>query len=471
MDARAVSLHHMAIRPAPDAATAQHAAAIVAAAILLAWPAWLNLYPIIFVDTGAYLRHTILGEAPWDKTAAYGPFLQLFHQNVSLWPPMLAQALIVSHVLWLVQRVACGAASVGRHLLVASALAALSAAPWFVATLMPDVFTALVALGLFLLGFGEKRLSRPEQCWVGLVTALAIAVHLSHLPQAFALLILILLVRRRASPVLRGAAPVLAAMLFLLVANWQAFGRATLSPHGSVFLLARLQEDGTAARTLRERCPAADWDLCDFTERFPMDADGFLWNPASPLWRDAIGQDRPMGSVQLAPEAAEIVRATLAAHPWQVMRDGLANGARQLFMTRLGDTFSSTDLDQFAPRILAPHFPLRERRGFEASGQMQGALDLIPHAVLQQPVLILSGGLILLAWYRLARRRDPRAAPRLALVLCILVGVTGNALASGALSGPHDRYQARIAWLLPLGVLLAFAPRREHDLTPAPPPR
>ena len=31
-----------------------------------------------------------------------------------------------------------------------------------------------------------------------------------------------------------------------------------------------------------------------------------------------------------------------------------------------------------------------------------------------------------------------------------------NALVTGALSGPHDRYQARIAWLLPFAGLLAF---------------
>jgi hypothetical protein len=29
---------------------------------------------------------------------------------------------------------------------------------------------------------------------------------------------------------------------------------------------------------------------------------------------------------------------------------------------------------------------------------------------------------------------------------------------TGALSGPHDRYQARIAWLLPLAGLLAMRP-------------
>lgn len=432
-------------------------AAIVAAAALLIWPAILNGYPILFVDTIAYLLHTITGEAPWDKTAAYGPFLWVFHQGCSLWLPVIAQGVILSHLLWLVQRVACGRVSPMRHLLLCAAMAALTAAPWFVATLMPDYFTPITVLGLYLLGFGEQRLSRAETFGVGLLTTLAIAVHLSHLPVALAVLVLILLVRRQWRPVLRGALPMLAAILFLLGANWQAFGRAVLSPHGSVFLLARLQEDGTALRTLRDRCPESGWYLCDFMDAMPMDSDRFLWNPDGPAARDAAGNDRPMGSVMLAPEAAEVVAATLRAYPLEVVRDSLANGAKQLFMTRLGDTFAMADLDEFAARVLRPGFPGHERRAFEASAQMHGAFEMLPHVWMHQPVLVLGSLMILAGWWRLARFR-PQDMPRLGLVLCVLVGVGGNALATGALSKPHHRYQARIGWLLPLGALLAFWP-------------
>jgi hypothetical protein len=40
-----------------------------------------------------------------------------------------------------------------------------------------------------------------------------------------------------------------------------------------------------------------------------------------------------------------------------------------------------------------------------------------------------------------------------------LAGVAANAFATGALSGPHDRYQARIAWilLLPPALLVSGA--------------
>ena len=43
------------------------------------------------------------------------------------------------------------------------------------------------------------------------------------------------------------------------------------------------------------------------------------------------------------------------------------------------------------------------------------------------------------------RRRD---MPRAGLAALVLAALLANAFAAGALSKPHDRYQARIAWLL-----------------------
>jgi hypothetical protein len=443
--------------------------AVIVAALLLVWPALMNLYPLVFVDTAAYLLHTILRAAPWDKTAAYGPFLLLFHQGTTLWLPLAAQGLMLSWLLWLVQRVALGRASPARHLLLCGGLAALTAAPWFTATLMPDAFTPVVVLCLFLLGFGDARLGRLETVAVGAVGALAIAVHMSHLPTAAALVGLVLLARRRWRPVLHAGLPLAVALLFLLGANWQNFGRATLSAHGSIFLFARLQADGPAVATLRDRCPASGWYLCDFIDRMPMDSDHFLWNPNSPPARDAAGNYRPMGSVTLAPEAGEIVAATLRAYPLAVARAALGNWVEQLFKVRVGDTLDNADLDEFASRVLARGFPASEVARFQAGAQMQGTLEaraapfLLPHV----PVLLLSLPLLLAATWRLSRQRD---ATRLGLVLCVLVGVAGNAFATGALSKPHDRYQARIVWLLPLAAALALwpAPRLAGAVLPMP---
>ena len=46
----------------------------------------------------------------------------------------------------------------------------------------------------------------------------------------------------------------------------------------------------------------------------------------------------------------------------------------------------------------------------------------------------------------------------LAFLGAALLGVLANAAATGGLSGVFPRYQARIAWLLPVGALLLLLP-------------
>ncbi|MFM2150324.1 MAG: hypothetical protein RLZZ187_2630 [Pseudomonadota bacterium] len=446
------------------AAAAVKFLAILAGALLLAWPAAFNGYPLVFIDSVSYLNHTTLPETPWDKTQAYGPFLHLVHWQVSLWPAVLAQGLMASHLIWLAQRMVRGTATRAAHLLVCGALAALSAAPWFLATLMPDALTALVPLALILLGFG--RLSRTETAWVALVGALAIAAHLSHLPTAAAMVALTVLLARRPGPVLRAALPLGLALAFLATSNLLAFGRATLSPHGSVFLLARLQDDGPAAAVIRARCTSspqgAGWHLCAFADRLPMDSDTFLWDGTSPLNRNADGSPRPMGGVAGAAEAREIIAATLREYPGAVAGAMLRNAITQLLKPRVGDTLGNEHLALSARIPIARSFPSGELAAFDAGLQMQGALQaraaplLAPHI----PVLLLSlSGALWLLWRALRARDTPRAA----LLAGALLALLANAAATGALSKPHERYQARIVWLLPLAVMLGALPAARRD--------
>ncbi|HEV7266104.1 MAG TPA: hypothetical protein VGN83_14460 [Falsiroseomonas sp.] len=439
-------------------------AALIAGAALLAWPALLNGYPLVFIDTVSYLNHTTRPEVPWDKTLAYGPFLHLFHWQVSLWPAVAAQALIASHLVWLAQRMVRLEATAAAHLLVCAALAALTSAPWFLATLMPDALTALAPLCLLLLAFGA--LSRGEAVWVALVGALAVAVHLSHLPTALAMLGLVALLARRAGPVLRAALPVALALGVLLGSNAYAFGRVTLSPHGAVFLLARLQADGPAVSVMRDRCPGSGWHLCAFLDRMPIDSDEFLWRGSSPLNSHPDGSHRPMGGVIGAPEAREIVAATLRERPFEVAAAMLRNTLAQLLMPHVGDTLVDTYLSVSARRPIEAAFPTRELAAFDAGAQMRGVLParaapfLLPHI----PILLLAALAAPPLLWRAVRRRD---LPRGALLAGALLALLANAAATGGLSKPHQRYEARIVWLLPLAVMLSALPRRGAPGRPA----
>jgi hypothetical protein len=441
------------------------AAAILAGGLALVWPAFLNGYPLLFVDSSTYLRQTTEGIPPWDKSFTYGLAAHALHWQWSLWPVVLAVGIAASWLLWLAQRAVRGAASPAAQLLLCAAVAALTSAPWFLASVMPDALTGLGPLALFLLGFG--RLSRPETIAVGLLAALAISVHMAHLPSALALVLLTGLLTRRLAPTLRVAAPLALVLAVLTGGNALLYGRATPSPHGAIFLLARLQDDGPALWVLRDRCPQEPgWRLCHFLDRLPMDAEDFLWG-ISPINSELDGSLREDGGRRAVPEARAILAATLAEHPWAVAAAMLRNTLRQLGLFAVGDTLVGTSLGS-TREVIARGFPPGELARFEAGLQAQAALHRVaaPFLILHQPVLLAALLLLPLLLWRAAHARD---LARAALLLFAMAAIGSGAVATGALSKPLDRYAARIVWLLPAAVLLALPRRGPMAASPTPP--
>ena len=396
----------------------------------MAWPAFLNGYPILFSDSLAYLWQ---GRPPWmvwDKPGVYGPMLHALDFGTTLWGVVAGQAVLLSCLLW---RVAGG---LWVHVLQCLVLGFGSSAPWFAATVMPDVLAPMVVLSMVLIARGG-RLDRTIGTAVG---ALAIAVHLSHLVIAAALIVAVAVLRRERA--VAAAVPLAVAVSVLLATNVVGWGRLAVSPFGSVFLLARLTADGPARAVITAACPAAGWRMCAFADRLPGDADVFLWSPDGPVWSD------PAGPIGLAPEASVIVWRTVAADPVGVAAAMLGNAAAQLVRVRLGDALGSENL---VGRGLERLFGPAEVARFTLSLQMRGGLTAVGLAFNPWHVAALMAGVLLLPWaFRVQR----------GLVVLVVVGVLANAAATGALAGVHDRYQARIAWLLLVPALAMFSGRR-----------
>jgi hypothetical protein len=431
-------------------------------ALLLIWPAFFNGYPLLFSDSGGFLHQTLGPLMLWDKPYIYGPFLHAFHWRISLWGPVIAQGLILSHLLWMTQRVVRGDAQPLWHIGLCAFAALATAAPFSAALLMPDIFAPIVVLGLFLLGFGGAALTRLERGYLVALVALGIAAHLAHLPLALGLCVVALLLRLWRMPVrlLAMVLPVMISVAALLATNAIGHGRVALSPYGSVFMLARLQEDGPASAVLKARCPDAGWYLCAFTDRLPMPANDFLWAPDSPVNRDATGQPRFLGGMLLAPEAGQIVAETIRTDPLGVARAMAANMLLQLGSFGIGDTLDNAHFAVAVRPRIEHGFPARELAAFDQARQAQ---DVLKETVMQlNPfhLLVVLLALPLLLWS--AWRRQGLA---LALALFVLAAVLGNALICGGLSAPHPRYGARIMWLLPVAALLCWPRRRNIPLT------
>ena len=423
--------------------------AVCCGTLFLVWPALHNGYPLLFSDTGALLEMGLEPSMGWDKPWIYGPFLALFHWRTTLWLPLAAQGMLVSWVLWLTQK-ALGGAQTRLHIALCVILAVGSAAPWFTALLMPDFLTPIVVLCLFILGFGRDRLSRFELACVAMIGAIAIAAHLAHLILAAACLIVLTLLRWRLD--WRPATPLAAALAMLLTTNAVGNGVLGVSPYGSVFALARLVGDGPGRAYLDRVCPDSSLRLCAWQGRLSADSDEFLWHPQGPMWAGGFGPTR------LAPEAARLVPAIVAAYPLDTLRAAAANTLRQLVMAKVGDTLVADHLDIALLPRMQPYFPPAEITRYQAALQPRGGLKdaAAPFAILYAALLIAgtvgSIGVMLRCW-----RTDQALAGLAALVLTALLA---NAFATGALSGPHDRYQARLAWLVLLAPL-AYAARAE----------
>jgi len=433
------------------------ALAIAGGAVLLVWPALLNSYPIVFSDTGAFLFQALGPFMVWDKPWIYGPMLLALHGQTTLWLPLAGQVLLVSWMLWLTQA-AFRPASARLHLVLVGLLAALTPAPWVASLLMPDIFAPLTVLGVFLLAYGT-RLPPVARGVVMAATMLGIAAHLSHLIIAAACVLAVLLIRWRWRPALLAGAPLAGAVALLMLTNALGHGRPGISPFGSVFMLARLAGDGLVEPVLAERCPRAGWRLCAWQGRLPTDSDVFLWSGTGPVW------STPGGPIALAAEASHIVRATLLSDPLTALRAASANALRQLTLIRVGDTLGPEHLAATVGLRLSEYFPPEEQRRFAASLQARGSLRAAAAPfVTWQPCVIALAAIASLGTFMVAVMR--RDACLTGICMVIMVGCTANAIATGALSNPHYRYQARIAWLLMLPPVAAAWRRRNRIDTP-----
>jgi hypothetical protein len=410
---------------------------VLLGALPFLWPALWNGYPLVYSDTNVFIYQPTPGYYNWDKPFIYGPWMLLVHGWQSLWGVAAAQAILVSQLLWLTLAV-FGPPNKLRFLLLCLILAVCTGASWFVSLLMPDIFSALTVLSIFILGF-SPRLSRSLAVWVCLVGALAIAVHLSHLVIAAACVSVVLLLRfARLGVVLL---PLVLALGLLVSTSYYAFNKLAVSPFGSVFMLARFAADGHLNATLGANCPKAGWHLCAWKDRLPSDSDVFMWDSKGPVW------SHPGGPIGLAPEASTLVSLAARDNPLGVMTSMLKNTSQQLVMIKLGDTLHADSLDVTVAKSIEANFSSAELARFKAAKQWSNALQERVQwlNVLVAMVLVLSLVLSLYCLWRALMKRDMRA---IALILLLWAGALANAFATGALSKPHYRYQTRIAWLL-----------------------
>ena len=435
--------------------------AVLVAAPLLLWPAILNGYPLLFGDTGVYIKDGIAHHVSWPRPMFYGLFMLPLHLKITTWPVVIAQALITATVLSITMQNFLPRVHVSALIPVVMVLAVGTSLPWFVSQLMPDFFAGLLVLMLTALLLMPPRLGRVGQGVALLFSAGCITMHLSLLPISLAVIVTLIGCRwvlQRSigwGDVARGVGvPVLGAVV-LVGTNALLIGQPSMSPYGKIFVLNRVLADGPGDRALQRECPRADWTLCAFKDEIPTitDEDDILWGRQSVL-------ERAGGYKVVAPQVWPIVLSALRAEPGTVAWQALRNTLNQFVAFRTGDALLRPS--PFNDGVWTDVFSAAEQARYRDGRQYRG-LELVPDWLQVVHVGFGAAAIVAIAAeiVRALRRRQMMGG----LLAAVTMALVANAFVAGALSGVYDRYQSRFVWLAPFALLLVLIKRWQPETT------
>jgi hypothetical protein len=414
---------------------------------MLSWIALYNHAPLVFSDTIAYATAPLRGEIPGFVSPYYGLLILPLHQGITLWPVVFAQGAMLVHLLYLVIRCVSegGVANLHKILVVLAGLCLFSSLPWITGEILPDVFTPVVLLGIFLQAFCTDQLRRGERWYIAILTTVGIAVHISHVPIALGLIVLVLVLQRKFAPAqVRLSRMLLVLPLFIavgamLAVNWYHSRVLSLAKNGSVFLLAKWADEGPALSYLEQSCRTVKYKLCAYLgDMKGLTHDDLKWGEGSPFRNVSSSFD------ELEPEARRIVWGTLKTYPVEILYRSIEDAGRQILRFQAGDGLTPGYARLVAPRLGEVFGPGVEKAVLE-SKQGQGGLPIAEFRFLH--AVGVTFGLVLCLWSFITWR-EVLPTRLIAFQIFVVAGIVLNAIVTGALSGPYDRYLARVVWLI-----------------------
>ena len=323
-----------------------------------------------------------------------------------------------------------------------------TALPWLASMLLTDIFAGLAILSLFLLVVHGDKISTVEKWLLFALTAFAAATHSATFGVLFGLCCAGWIVRpflRARIPVIglvRGTLTLAAGALMLVAANFALSGQLAWTPGGYGVAFARMMQDGIVARYLNEHCPAIKLKLCPYRNELPATADEFLWGDS---------MFNKLGRFQgLDDEMAFISLHSLAEYPaWQA-EAALAATAQQLIHVGTGEGTNGWIPHTYG--IIERYLPA-QKQAMQAARQQHWDIDFAAINRVHIPVALGSMlGLIAILGHAVWRGRLDDVT---LLAAVISTALLGNAFICGVISGPHDRYGARMVWIATFAVLIA----------------
>ncbi len=429
--------------------------AVLAGAFLMTWPAFYNGFPLLYPDSMTYLgagpvvaRKIFLHQSSdyyGMRSFFYSLGILPLHWNITAWPIVAMQAILMAYVLWLVVRSILPRRTLVCYLTLITVLSLLTSLSWYVSIIMPDILGPALYLIFYLLVFARQTFSRGEHLAVDAIACWAITSHATHIMVGVGLCAVLALVmflqhqpRQRIVRAVSEMAIILAvAAVAQLALHGYLYGKPSLNGERAPHLMARIVADGTGRKYLEQHCGQEKWVLCDRVQNLAGDADHFLWD-ADGGWGGASLSEQK----ELRQEEVAFVLATIRAYPREQFSKSMAAFWQQFQTFGIEDLDPSTWVAEQFDKVLPG-----ARSHYLASRQARNVLHIEEFTAFQiwviRAFLVVMIVLLPLVWRR--------ASPRLVGLSIVIVSiVVANAFVTGTVSMVDERYGSRVIWLLPL---------------------
>jgi hypothetical protein len=206
-------------------------------------------------------------------------------------------------------------------------------------------------------------------------------------------------------------------------------------------------QDGLVKRYLDDHCAVERHKLCPYRSVLPATGDDFLWGKSV---FNELGRFGGLGD-----EMAEIAWKSVLAYPVAQLKAAIKATAEQLVSVATGE--GSNNYLAHTYGIVERYLP-HEIAAVRAARQQHWEFDFTAINRLHVPVALVSMLLLIAVLARAMWRGELDDVALLAGVVAL--ALLGNAVLCGVLSGPHDRYGARIVWIATLTIVIAGFRRR-----------
>jgi hypothetical protein len=346
-------------------------------------------------------------------------------------------------------------------------LAIFTPASFYACMLMPDIYAGVLIAMLATIVVYWNSLSKSEKWMMAAFSAALVTFHTVHLllvagVTGLAVLFALSASKNRLRPALLGLCLIATGMIASSVFSSAIQYSLKQPPIGPPFLTARMMDSGPGLGFLDEKCSAAslagsealapsDYALCAHRAKLPLPSDDFLWSYAQ--GKGLFQLLPPDQQRQVASEDKRLFLAIAFSDPLGFVGASLKSTFTQLSQFGMPNfNYSAGNRAGFADKL-----PDAMAQNLAASRAANGT---IPERLIGAIALFSTLAALAFGLFTLTPRGKPSDTASTHIrywAILIVGGVLANAAITGALSGPHDRYQMRLIWLIPMAAWACWA--------------